>query len=114
MDAASIALAEGLGPNEPRSYRALSKCHRVACTTLWNRAHRQPLKEDKAKGQQYLTPMEEKALTKYSIHMSTIGYPVRIKYIPSLAFVIARQRTTNTKIKPPSTSWIEAFKRRNP
>jgi hypothetical protein len=114
MDAASIALADGLEPNEPRSYRALSKRHEVACTTLWNRAHGQPSKEDKAKGQQYLTPMEEKALAKYLIHMSTLGFPVRIKYIPSLAFVIARQRTTNPKIKPPCTSWVEAFKLRNP
>jgi hypothetical protein len=76
MDAASIALADGLEPNEPRSYRALSKRHQVACKTLWNRAHGQPSMEDKARGQQCLTYMEEKALAKYLIHMSTLGFPI--------------------------------------
>ena len=58
--------------------------------------------------------MEEKSLAKYLIDMSNIGYPVRIKYIPSLAFIIARQRTTNIKTKPPGKNWYKAFEERNP
>jgi hypothetical protein len=115
MDAASVALAEGLEPNEPRTYTALSKCHKVPSTTLWNRAHRQPSIEEKAKSQQYLNPAEEKALAKYLIHMSDIGYPVRVKYIPSLAFIIARQRSlTDVMIKPPGKNWHKAFEKRHP
>jgi len=36
MDAASLALAEGLEPTEPRTYAALSKRRNVPRTTLWN------------------------------------------------------------------------------
>jgi DDE superfamily endonuclease len=38
--------------------------------------------------------------------MSDLGNPVRIKFIPSLAFSIARQRSTTVKaIKPPGKNW---------
>jgi hypothetical protein len=49
MDPASVALAEGLEPNEPRTYAALSNRHQVPRTTLWNRAHGLPSIEEKAK-----------------------------------------------------------------
>jgi hypothetical protein len=44
--------------------------------------------------------------------MSDLGQPVRIKYIPSLAFSIARQRSIVTK--PPNKNWPRAFEKRNP
>ena len=115
MDPASIALSNGLEPNEPRTYTALSKRHNVPRTTLWNRAHGLLSIEARAKSQQYLTPAEEKALARYLIQMSDIGYPVPIKYIPSLAFVIARRRsTTGVTIKPPGKNWPKAFEKRHP
>jgi DDE superfamily endonuclease len=47
--------------------------------------------------------------------MSDIGYPVPIKYIPSLAFIIARRRsTTDVAIKPPGKNWPKAFEKRHP
>ena len=49
--------------------------------------------------------------------MSDLGQPVRVKYIPSLAFSIARQRSIETAddpIKPPNKNWPQAFKKRNP
>ena len=46
--------------------------------------------KEKAQGQQYLTPEEEKALISFLLLMSDLGQPVRIKYIPSLAFSLAR------------------------
>jgi hypothetical protein len=59
------------------------------------------LKEKKAQSQQYLTPLEEKALEKFLKLMSNLGNPVQIKFIPSLAFSIACQRSTTGKaIKP--------------
>jgi len=45
--------------------------------------------------------------------MFDIGYPVPIKYIPSLAFIIACQRSiTEVAIKPPGKNWPKAFKKR--
>jgi hypothetical protein len=46
--------------------------------------------EDKAQGQQYLTPWEESVLVKFILQLSDLGQPVRIMYIPSLAFVATR------------------------
>jgi hypothetical protein len=46
--------------------------------------------------------------------MSSFGHPVRIKYIPLLAFSIARRRSTVTNaIKPPGKNWPRAFERRH-
>jgi hypothetical protein len=114
MDTASIALSEGLEPNEPMTYTALSVRHKVPRTTLWNRAHGQPSIEAKAAGQQYLTPAEEIALANYVIRMST-GYPVRVKHITSLAFIIASQRSpTSRPEKPHGKNWHKAFEKRHP
>ncbi|EOA81088.1 uncharacterized protein SETTUDRAFT_100927 [Exserohilum turcica Et28A] len=48
--------------------------------------------------------------------MSELGQPVRIKYIPSLAFSLARRRMTTTgkPIKLPGKNWARSFERRNP
>jgi hypothetical protein len=76
-----------------------------------------PLIKEKAQGQQYLTPDEEKAFVAYLLLMSELGQPVRIKYIPSLAFSLARRRTTTTTgkpIKPPGKNWARSFEKRNP
>jgi Tc5 transposase-like DNA-binding protein len=116
MGPASVALSEGLEPNERRTYAALSKRHKVPRTTVWNRAHGRLSITEKAKRQQYLTPAEEKALVKYLLQMSNNGYPVPIKYLCSLAFTIARWRssTTNEAIKPPGKNWPQAFHKRHP
>ena len=112
---AGSRMSSGLEATEPRTYTALSKCHKVSRTTLWNRTYGQPSIEEKAKSQQYRTPAEEKALAKYLIRMSNIGYPVRVMYIPSLAFIIARRRsTTDVPIKPPCKNWHNAFEKRHP
>jgi len=40
---------------------------------------------------------------------------VRIKFIPSLAFIITRQRSTTKKpINPPGKNWAQGFVRRHP
>ena len=79
MDRASQVLGEGFPADEPRTYAALAGRGGVPHSTVWHRAHGRPSKEDKAQRQQYLTPVEEKALAKYLIRMSDIGYPVPIK-----------------------------------
>jgi hypothetical protein len=99
-DHASKALAEPSLPGEPRTYDAISKRSGVPLTTLYYRNHGQRSKEEKAQGQQYLTPSEEKALEKYLKLMADLGNPVRIKFLPALAFSIARQRSMNKATKP--------------
>jgi len=44
----------------------------------------------KAQSQQYLTPFEEKAIVEFTIQMAELGNPIRIKYIPSIAFSATR------------------------
>lgn len=47
--------------------------------------------------------------------MTDLGNPVRIKCLPSLAFSIARQRsTTNTATKPLGKNWAQGFQKRHP
>ena len=84
-DRASKALAEASLPGEPRTYDARSKRSGVPLTTLFYRDHGRPSREEKAQGQQYLTPSEEKALEKYLKLMADLGNPVRIKCLPALS-----------------------------
>jgi hypothetical protein len=116
MDRASQVLAQGLPPDVPRTWAALSERGDVALSTLYYRAHGRPSKQEKARRQQYLTPEEEKDLVTFLLLISDLGKPVRIKYIPSLAFSVARQRsiaTTDNPIKPPDKNWPRAFEKRN-
>lgn len=121
MDPASAVLSEGLVPSKPKTYAALSESSNVAVSTLWHRAHGRPSREDKAKSQQYLSPSEEKALVEYLLRMSNNGFPVPLKYLRSLALVIARQRSsvfqapaTDETIRPPGRNWPQAFCSRHP
>jgi len=92
-----------------------SKRSGVPLTTLYHRDHGRRSKEEKAQGQQYLTPSEEKALEKYLKLTADLENPVRIKCLPSLVFVIARQHSTTKKAtKPPNKNWAQAFQKRHP
>jgi hypothetical protein len=115
MDRASQVLAQGLPPDVPRTWAALSERGDVPLHTLYYRAHGRPSIDEKAQRQQYLTLQEEKALVTFLLLMSDLGQPVRIKYIPSLAFTLARQRSTTTDnpIKPPGKNWARAFEKRH-
>jgi hypothetical protein len=104
-DRASKALAEASLLGEPQTYDARLKRSRVSLTTLYYRDHRRPSIEAKAEGQLYLTPSEEKALRKYLKLMADLRNPVRIKFLPALAFSIARQRSMNKATKPLSKNW---------
>jgi hypothetical protein len=115
MDRASKVLAQAPPSDTPRTWAALSEWGDVPLHTLYYRAHGRPSREEKAQRQQYLTVEEEKALVTFLLLMSSLGQPVRIKYIPSLAFSIARRRSTpNKPIKPPGKNWARAFEKRQP
>ena len=112
-DRASKALAEGFLPGE--SYDDMSKRQEVPLSTLNHRANGRPSIEKKGEDQLYLTPLEEKALEKHLKLTSDLGNHVRIKFIRSLAFSIARQRSTTDKaIKPPGKNWPQGFVKRHP
>jgi hypothetical protein len=115
-DHASRALAESNLPGEPRTYDSISKRSNVPVSTLHHRARGRPSREEKAQGQQYLTPAEEEAFEKYLKRIADFGNPVRIKFLSSLTFVIARQRSTKIDIamKPLSKNWAQGFQKRHP
>ena len=112
MNRASQVLAKSLPPDVPRTQAALSERGDVPLTTLYYPAHGRPSARQKAQRQQYLTTEEEKALVTFLLLTSNLGLPVRIKYIPSLAFSLARKRFT-TIDKLPGKNQARAFKRRH-
>jgi hypothetical protein len=115
MDPASKVLAKARSSDTSRTWVALSEWGDVPLHTLYYRARGRPSREEKAQRQQYLTADEEKALVTFLLQMSSLGQPVRIKYIPSLAFSVARRRSTpNKPIKPPGKNWARAFEKRQP
>ena len=97
-----------------REHAAIAELTNVPLSTLHHRDRGRPSKQQSAQRRQYLTPKEEKALVNFLLLMSTLGQPVRIKFIPALAFSIARQRSTmNKTVKPPGKNWARAFEKRH-
>jgi hypothetical protein len=114
MDPGTAAL-QSCGGFEEINITALAKDHGVPMTTLWHRNRGRATVRERAATQQYLTPSEEKALSKFLLQMSNHGSPVRIKFLPSLAFSIARQRSSVHKaLKPPGRNWAQGFEKRHP
>jgi hypothetical protein len=92
MDKASRALAEGLPPNLPLSWRALADYHGVAHSTDYHRSKGRRALKRKGQDQQYLTPWEEDALVKFVLQMARTGFPMRIKTLPALAHRLSKVR----------------------
>ena len=114
MDRASQVLAQGVPPGVPKSYRALADYGNVPCSTLHHRARGRPSMEAKAQGQQYLKPYKEDVVVKYLLQMSNLGQPIRLKFIPSIAFSVTRQRpAADRPVNPPSRNWTKALENRH-
>ena len=115
MDKASQVLAQDVPPGVPRSYRALADHGNVPHSRLHHRARGRPSMEEKAQGQQYLKPYEEEVIVKCLLQMSNLGYPIRMKFIPSLAYSVTRHRpTTERPLKAPGRNWAKALEKRHP
>jgi hypothetical protein len=115
MDRPSQVLAQALPAGVPETYAARAEHGKVPISTLIHRNHGRRSREEQAQSQQYLTRDEEKALIRFLLLMSNLRQPVRIKFISSLAFSLARQRFTKHKpIKPPGKNWPRAFEKRHP
>jgi hypothetical protein len=92
MDKARQVLAQGVPPGVRRLYCTLADYGGVARSTLYCRDYSGPSDKDKADSQLYLKLWEESALIKFILHMLDLSQPVRIKYIPALAFIATRAR----------------------
>ena len=115
MDKASQALAQGVPPGVPNSYRALADHSHVARSTLHHRARGRRSMEEKAKSQQYLTPWEEDVVVKFMRQMALLGQPIRMKFIPAIAFSATRERPkADRPLKPPGKNWAKALENRHP
>jgi hypothetical protein len=96
MDRASQVLAQAVPPGVPKSYHALADHGNVPCSTLHHRARGRRSIEEKAQSQQYLTPWEEDVVVKFLLQMSDLGQPIRMKFVPSIAFSVTRQQPAAT------------------
>jgi hypothetical protein len=110
MDRASQVLAQGTPPGVPKSYRALIDHGNVPCSTLHHHARGRRSIEEKAQSQQYLTPWEEDVIVKFLLQMSDLGQPVRMKFVPLIAFSVTRQQpVADRPLKPPGRNWAKAL-----
>jgi hypothetical protein len=66
--------------------------------------------KEKAARQQYLSPLEEKALVKYLLRMSSNGYPLPVHMLRSPA----NDRPTRKIANSPGKNWPQAFYKRHP
>lgn len=115
MDKPSNALAQRLPASVPRSFRTIADHTDVPRSTLHARARGRRSLEAKAESQQYLTPFEEKAMVDFVLQMSDLGTPVRIKYVPAIAFSVTRGRPESDRpLKPPGRNWAKSLEKRHP
>lgn len=112
-DRASQVVDEGLPLGISKSYRALADQGDVPRTTLQHSARGRRSLEDKARSQRYLTVPEEKALVDFCAQQDALGRPIRVKYVPSIAFSLACQRSSADRPKrPPGKNWAQLFQKR--
>lgn len=113
MDRTSHDNVQGLHPELHGLQPAVTE-RKLPRTTAWYHKKGRGTPKTKAERQQYLTPLEEKALVTHILRMAALGTPIRVKYIPALAFSLARRRCTTKATKPPNKNWPQAFRRRHP
>lgn len=115
MDKASEALTRGIPPGLHQSFRTLANHSDVPRTTLQHRAGGRRSIEEKARRQRYLYPWEETALVNFLLEQDAFGRPVRIKYIRSIAFSLARRRAlADRPSKLPGRNWPQSFCKSHP
>ena len=90
MDPARRALTQSLPAGVADTYANRSEYGHAPLSTVIHRDHGRRSREEHAESQQYLTRDEEKALVRFLLLKSSLGQPVRIKFVRSLAFSIAR------------------------
>jgi hypothetical protein len=91
MDKAGRALAEDVPPGVPFSFCALADHSDVSHATLHRRSHGGRSCEQESQDQQYLIPREKEALVEFIPQIANFGSPIRIKFIPTLAYRLTLQ-----------------------
>lgn len=115
MGPASQALGQRLPEGVRDTCAARSEYGDVPISTLIHHRLGRRSRAEQAQSQQHLNREEEKALVEFLLLRSSLGQPVRVKYLRSLAFSIARQRSTKSdSIKRPGKNWPRAFEKRHP
>ena len=78
-------------------------------------------RKEKAVNQQYLTPQEEKALVAYVLQCAENGFPLPVKALRRLAWIIKRHRlsaspapASEDALQPPSKNWPQGLYSRHP
>lgn len=115
MDKASQALAESLPDGISNTLTARAAYSNVPLSTVTHRANRRTSKEAKAVGQRYLYPYKEDAVVDFVLQSSALGFPIRMKYLPAIAFSATRHRPkADRPLKPSHINWVKPFERRRP
>ncbi|KAH3929990.1 hypothetical protein HBI70_034530 [Parastagonospora nodorum] len=115
MDKSSRVLAEDVPGGILNTWSARAAHANVPLSTLHHRARGRRSREAKAQSQQYLTPCEENAVVESLLHISSLGQPVRMKYVASPAFSATRHRAlAGRPQKAPGVNWAKALERRRP
>lgn len=113
MDIASRALVDPLSDGIPDTFPAQVAHFNVPLATFYARASGRSSREAKAVDQKYLYPYEEKAVSDFLAQCGILGQPVRVKYIPTIAFSATCYRPEVDRLpKPPYYSWAKRFEKR--
>ena len=117
-DPATLALSRLTHATDCTTWSARSGLTDVPASTLWHRANGRPSREEKAEKQRYLTDPEENALKDFALRFAKNGFPLPLKFLRSLAFLIVNQRSSvpmdHHAVKPPSPGWPRKFFKRHP
>jgi hypothetical protein len=92
LDAATVAF-DHFGHSKQNTYAVLVGMTGAGTSTIWYRERERPSIQQKAITQQYLTPLEERALVNYLLRSDKNGYPLPVKFVHTLAHIIAIRRT---------------------
>ena len=92
LDAATVAL-DRFGHSKQNTYAVLAGMTGAGASTIWYRKRGRPSLRQKAITQQYLTPLEERALVNYLLRSDKNVYPLPVKFACTLAHIIAIHRT---------------------
>ena len=107
VDAAVADYRRGLFP----SIRAAARAYNVAESTVRDRYHGKPTRQQGHSHEQILSPLQEKMLVRWSIDLEACAQAPTHAQLRSMASLISQ---SNGGAKTVSESWITGFKRRNP
>jgi hypothetical protein len=112
-DPATLALSRLAHSSHCTTWSAKSELTDVPASTLWYCANGRRSREEKAEKQPYLTGPEEKAIEDFVLHFAKNGFPLPLKFLRSLAYLIVEQRSSVPLIhhvaKLPSAGWPRNF-----